>query len=186
MVMIQYYRNLFARRLEGRELTAELVEEVAAERNGWLRNVFRHHAQYLYRRRLIGPELFGWIMEAVPARSYHLDVRPYRVDEGEVRRTLEFLRENHRRYYLLYRLMLEGGLRVEHALRLAREFAPGEEVEVPGLDLPVRRLVEREGFARYYCGFRGSTKPCEWAYMSAETLAELRRVAPADVDRTGL
>jgi intergrase/recombinase len=184
--MIQYYRNLFARRLEGRELTAELVEEVAAERNGWLRNVFRHHAQYLYRRRLIGPELFGWIMEAVPARSYRLDVRPYRVDEGEARRTLEFLRANHRRYYLLYRLMLEGGLRVEHALRIAREFAPGEEVEVPGLDLPVRRLIEREGFARYYCGFRGSTKPCEWAYMSAETLAELRRVAPADVDRTGL
>jgi len=176
--MIRYYRSLFARRLEGRELTAELVEEVAADKNGWLRNVFRHHAQYLYRRRLIGPELFGWIMEAVPARSYHLDVRPYRVDEGEARRTLEFLRENHRRYYLLYRLMLEGGLRVEHALRLAREFAPGEEVEVPGLDLPVRRLVEREGFARYYCGFRGSTKPCEWAYMSAETLGMLRELAP--------
>jgi len=182
---IRYYRSLFARRLEGRELTAELVEEVAADKNGWLRNVFRHHAQYLYRRRLISPELFGWIMEAVPARSYRLDVRPYRVDEGEARRTLEFLRENHRRYYLLYRLMLEGGLRVEHALRLAREFAPGEEVEVPGLDLPVRRLAEREGFARYYCGFRGSTKPCEWAYMSAETLRTLRELAPADVDRTG-
>jgi intergrase/recombinase len=114
-----------------------------------------------------------------------MDVRSYRVDEEEARRTLEFLRENSPKYYLLYRLMLEGGLRVEHALRLAREFAPGEEVEVPGLDLPVRRLVEREGFARYYCGFRGSTKPCEWAYMSAETLAALRRVAPADVDRTG-
>ncbi|MFP3209390.1 MAG: integrase, partial [Nitrososphaeria archaeon] len=176
--MIRYYRNLFARRLEGRELTPELVEEVAADGNGWLRNVFRHHAQYLYRRRLISPELFGWIMEAVPARSYHLDVRPYRVDEGEVRRTLEFLRENHRRYYLIYRLMLEGGLRLEHALRIAREFAPDEEVEVPGLDLPVRRLAEREGFARYYCGFRGSTKPCEWAYMSAETLRMLRELAP--------
>jgi len=51
--MIQYYRNLFARRLEGRELTAELVEEVAADKNGWLRNVFRHHAQYLYRSCLL-------------------------------------------------------------------------------------------------------------------------------------
>jgi len=106
--MIQYYRNQFLRRLEGRELTMELVEEVAAERNGWLRNVFRHHAQYLYRRRLISPELFGWIMEAVPARSYHMDMRPYRVDEEEARRTLEFLRENSPKYYLLYRLMLEG------------------------------------------------------------------------------
>jgi intergrase/recombinase len=174
--MIRYYRSLFARRLEGRELTPELVEEVAAERNGWLRNVFRHYVGYLHRRRAVSPEFLGWVLEAVPARSYHLDVRPYSIDEGEVRRTLEFLRENHRRYYLLYRLMLEGGLRVEHALRLAREFAPGEEVEVPGLDLPVRRLAEREGFARYYCGFRGSTKPCEWAYMSAETLRMLREL----------
>jgi len=179
---MRHYRNLFARRLEGRELTVELVEEVAADKNGWLRNVFRHHAQYLYRRRLISPELFGWIMEAVPARSYHMDVRPYRIDEGEVRGTLESLRANHRVYYLLYRLMLEGGLRLEHALRLAREFAPGEEVEVPGLDLPVRRLVEREGFAHYYCGFRGSTKPCEWAYMSAETLEMLRELAPFGPD----
>jgi len=93
-------------------------------------------------------------MEVVPARSYHLDVRPYRVDEGEVRRTLEFLRENHQKYYLLYRLMLESGLRVEHALRLTHEFASDEEVEVPGLDLLVKRLVVADGFVRYYCGFR--------------------------------
>jgi len=180
--MLSYYRNLFARHLEGRELTTELVEEVAASRNGWLRNVLRHHAQYLYRRRLISPELFGWITEAVPARTYHLDVRTYNIDEGDARRTLDFLRTNHQKYYLLYRLMLEGGLRLEHALRLAREFAPDEKVEVPGLDLPVKRLVEREGFARYYCGFRGSTKPCEWAYMSAETLAALRALAPFRMD----
>jgi len=98
--MIQYYRNLFARRLEGRELTTELVEEVAADRNGWLRNVLRHHAQYLYRRRLLGPELFGWIMEAVPARSYHVDVRPYRIDEEVARKTFDFLHINHPRYLL--------------------------------------------------------------------------------------
>jgi len=70
-------------------------------------------------------------MEIVPVRSYHLDVRPYRVDEGEVRRTLEFLRENHQKYYLLYRLMLESGLRVEHALRLTHEFASDEGWRFP-------------------------------------------------------
>jgi len=179
---LSYYRNLFARRLEGRELTTELVEEVAADKNGWLRNVFRHYVGYLHRRRAVSPEFLGWVLEAVPARTYHMDVRPYSIDEGEVRDTLESLRANHRAYYLLYRLMLEGGLRLEHALRLAREFAPDEEVEVPGLDLPVRRLAEREGFARYYCGFRGSTKPCEWAYMSAETLEMLRELAPFGPD----
>jgi len=46
-----------------------------------------------------------------------MGVRPYRVDEEEARRTLEFLRENSPKYYLLYRLMLEGGLRLEHVLR---------------------------------------------------------------------
>jgi len=111
--MIRYYRNLFARRLEGRELTTELVEEVAADRNGWLRNVLRHHAQYLYRRRLLGPELFGWIMEAVPARSYHVDVRPYRIDEEVARKTFDFLHINHPRYYkkILARKLRPSGRR---------------------------------------------------------------------------
>ncbi|MEM1704104.1 MAG: hypothetical protein QXQ31_08640 [Zestosphaera sp.] len=44
---ISYYRNLFKKYLEGGELSEELVEYVAWHRNGWLRNVFRHHVQYL-------------------------------------------------------------------------------------------------------------------------------------------
>jgi len=47
---ISYYRNLFKKHLEGRELSEELVEYVANHRNGWLRNVFRHYVQYLYHR----------------------------------------------------------------------------------------------------------------------------------------
>lgn len=38
------------------------------------------------------------------------------VDLEALKRTLEFLRENHGEYYVLYRLMLESGLRFEHAL----------------------------------------------------------------------
>jgi len=45
----------------------------------------------------------------------------------------------------------------------------------------MKRLVVADGFVRYYCGFRGSTKPCEWAYMSVDTLGILgnwRRSGP--------
>ncbi|MEM4489270.1 MAG: hypothetical protein QXK88_10860 [Desulfurococcaceae archaeon] len=63
---ISYYRSLFKKHLEGRELSEELVEYVANHKNGWLRKVFRHYVQYLYHRRRVSPETFGWIMEVVP------------------------------------------------------------------------------------------------------------------------
>ncbi|MEM1720980.1 MAG: integrase, partial [Ignisphaera sp.] len=85
---ISYYRNLFKKHLEGKELSEELVEYVANHRNGWLRNVFRHYIQYLYHRRRIPPETFGWIMEVVPSRGYRLDVRPYQISIEDVRKTL--------------------------------------------------------------------------------------------------
>ena len=176
--MLAYYRNLFRRYLEGRELTEELVDYVAKHENGWLRNVFRHYAQYLYRRRMIGPEALGWIMEVVPSRSYRLDVRPYQVEMADVGRTLEHLRENHELYYAIYRLMLESGARVLHALRLLEDWRPDERIEVPGIDLVTARLVVDgdRGFARYYLGLGEATKRCEWVYMSLETLELLRKV----------
>ncbi|MEM4810270.1 MAG: integrase, partial [Desulfurococcaceae archaeon] len=111
---ISYYRSLFKKHLEGRELSEELVEYVANHRNGWLRNVFRHYVQYLYHRRRVSPETFGWIMEVVPSRSYKLDVRPYQISIEDVRKTVSFLKENHRIYYTVYRAMLESGVRFEH------------------------------------------------------------------------
>ena len=48
-------------------------------------------------------------MEVVPSRGYRLDVRPYPISLDEVKGTMSYLRERHRLYYLVYRLMLEGG-----------------------------------------------------------------------------
>ncbi|MGC9077076.1 MAG: integrase, partial [Conexivisphaera sp.] len=176
---MDYYRSLFRKHLEGKELTEELVDYVAKHENGWLRNVFRHYVQYLYRRRAIGPEALGWILEVVPSRSYRMDVRPYQVEMADVSRTLEHLGGNHEVYYAVYRLMLESGARVLHALRLLEDWRPDERVEVPGIDMVTTRLVVREdgGFARYYVGLGETTKRCEWVYMSLETLDLLRRVA---------
>jgi len=64
-------------------------------------------------------------MEVVPSRSYRLDVRPYPIGLEDVKKTMEYLRERHELYYLVYRLMLEGGLRLSYALLVLRDFNPG-------------------------------------------------------------
>jgi intergrase/recombinase len=152
---------LFKRYLEGKVLSEELVEYVLNHENKWLRNVFRHYIQYLYYMRRIPPETYGWLMEVVPSRGYRLDVRPYPISLEDVAKTLKHLEEEHELYYLVYRLMLEGGLRLSHALLLVKSFNPGEVVEVNGLGIDTPRLVcfEEKGFCRYYMGVRGLQSP---------------------------
>jgi len=156
--------------------------------NKWLRNVFRHYIQYLYYLRRIPPETYGWLMEVVPSRSYRLDVRPYPISLEEVKKTMEYLREKHKLYYLVYRLMLEGGLRLSHALHIIKSYDPREIVEIPGVWLETTRLVcfENRGFCRYYVGLRGHSKPCEWAYFSIETHRLLEEYASLSVDRNSI
>ena len=184
--MVRKYRNYFNKFLEGKELTEDLVFEVARHPIGWVRNIFRHYVQYLFYRRLIPPEVFGWIMEVAPSRSYRLDVRPYQIGLDDVAKTLQFLRQRHELYYLLYRLMLEGGLRLSHAIQVVKEFRPSEVVEIPAIGIATKRLVcfENKGFCRYYVGLRGSQKPCEWAYFSTETLQLLQRYAGRSINRS--
>ncbi|MEM4561811.1 MAG: integrase, partial [Desulfurococcaceae archaeon] len=50
---VKYYRNLFKRYLEGKELSEELIDYIVRHQNKWLRNVFRHYVQYLYHKRRI-------------------------------------------------------------------------------------------------------------------------------------
>jgi len=185
---VAYYRSLFEKHLEGKTLGEELVNYVVSHPNRWLRNVFRHYVQYLYYLRKIPPETYGWLMEVVPSRGYRLDVRPYPVNLEDLARTLSTLREEHELYYLIYRLMLEGGLRLSHAAYIVRTFNPEEVVEVPGVDLETERLVcfEGKGFCRYYVGVRETAKPCEWAYLSTETLDLLREYAGSRVSRRPL
>ena len=45
---LEYYRNLFMKYLEGKELSEELIDYVVNHENKWLRNIFRHYIQYLY------------------------------------------------------------------------------------------------------------------------------------------
>jgi intergrase/recombinase len=182
---LQYYKSLFQRFLEGKELSEQLIDYVINHENKWLRNVFRHYIQYLYHKRLISPETFGWIMEVVPSRGYKLDVRPYQINLGDVVKTFQYLKQHHERYYLVYRLMIESGLRISHAIHIVKTFNPKEVVEVPEIHLETPRLVcfSDKGFCRYYVGIKGSQKPCEWAYLSIETLELLKEFAGNSFDR---
>jgi len=143
---IAYYRRLFEKHLEGKILSEELVDYVLSHPNKWLRNVFRHYVQYLYYLRKIPPETYGWLMEIIPSRSYRLDVRPYQISLEEVVKSLKYLKEHHEKYYLIYRLMLEGGLRLSHAIHIIKTFSPDEVVEIREVGLETQRLVCFQGF----------------------------------------
>ncbi|MEM2223964.1 MAG: integrase [Acidilobaceae archaeon] len=124
-------------------------------------------------------------MEVVPSRSYKPDVRPYQISIEDVKKTLKFLKENHTPYYTVYRAMLESGARFEHVLEMMKTWNPKETVVIESIDLETERLVcfEDRGFCRYYLGLRGHQKPCEWMYVSRETVELLRAVAPRKIDR---
>jgi len=185
---IAYYRNLFKKHLEGKTLSEDLINYVINHKNKWLRNVFRHYIQYLYYLRRISPETYGWVMEIVPSRSYKIDVRSYPINIEDLVKTLSVLRDNHELYYLVYRLMLEGGLRLSHAIHIIESFNPDEVIEINGLDIEMSRLVcfKDKGFCRYYVGLRESVKPCEWAYFSLDTLRLLEEYAGNSVSRRAL
>jgi intergrase/recombinase len=185
---LEYYRNLFRKHLEGKTLSQDLIDYVINYPVKWLRNVFRHYIQYLYYTRRISPETYGWIMEVVPSRSYRMDVRSYPVNTEDLVKTIFTLRDSHKLYHLVYRLMLEGGLRLSHAIYIIESFNPNEVIEINGLDIETPRLVcfEDKGFCRYYVGLRASVKPCEWAYLSIDTLRLLREYSGISIDRRTL
>jgi len=185
---IAYYRNLFKKHLEGKTLSEDLINYVINHKNKWLRNVFRHYIQYLYYLRKISPETYGWVMEIVPSRSYKIDVRSYPINIEDLVKTLSVLRENHELYYLVYKLMLEGGLRLSHAIHIIESFNPEEIIEINGLDVETHRLVcfEDKSFCRYYVGLRESVKPCEWAYFSIDTLRLLKEYSGISISRRAL
>ncbi|MEM2234503.1 MAG: hypothetical protein QW224_02040 [Desulfurococcaceae archaeon] len=147
------------------------MEYVVNHENRWLRNVFRHYVQYLYFRRRIPLETFGWLMEVVPSRGYRTGVRVFEIDLELFEKTLRYLRERHDLYYLL---MYCSGTRLEHVVKLVATFKPKEITYVPMLDKESPRLAcfENGGFCRYYLGLTGG-KPCEWVYFPRELLDSL-------------
>ena len=182
---IKYYRSLFKKHLEGKVLSEDLINYVINYPNRWLRNVLRHHIHYLYYLRKITPETFGWLMEVIPSKGYKIDVRPYPISIQDVANTMKYLKENNEKYYMVYKLMIESGARISHALMLIKSFSPNEVVEINSLGMDTPRLVcfDDKSFCRYYLGLREVVKPCEWAYFSVNTLRLIEKYRNIHVDR---
>ncbi|MEM4592166.1 MAG: integrase, partial [Sulfolobales archaeon] len=104
----------------------------------------------------------------------------------DVRKTLEFLKENHKTNYSVYRVKLESGARFEHVLEMVGTWRPDEVVVIESIDLETERLVCFDRFCRYHLGLRGHQKPSEWIYMSRGTIELLKTLAPKDIDRNNV
>jgi len=72
---LKYYGSIFMKYLRSRELSEQVIDYVVNHLNKWLRNVFRRYVQYLYYKRRISPETFGWIMEVVPSRKSKIELK---------------------------------------------------------------------------------------------------------------
>ena len=118
-----------------------------------------------------------------PGRVYHAQLNPNprtRKEEPQrpqepngrpqaLKRTLEFLRENHRKYYVLYRLMPESGLCFEHALRMLSTYNPRGSGMFNDRVYPRLYCDLARGFCRYLLGLDSGVKRALFAYYSMET-----------------
>ena len=84
---------------------------------------------------------------------------------------------------MLYRLMLESGLRFEHALRMLSTYNPrGIGVFNDRVD-PRLYCDQARGFCRYLLGLDSCVKRDLFAYFSAETGELIREITPWSVHR---
>jgi len=55
---LSYYKQLFTRYLQGRELSGQLIDYIVNHESKWLRNMFQRYTQYLYYKRRISSKTF--------------------------------------------------------------------------------------------------------------------------------
>ena len=180
---IKYYRNLFKKHLEGRELNEKLVRGL---RNAppWLRVVFRHYVRYLFFYRRIDEDTFAWLLVFVPGRSYPKETYISEYSLEDILRTFEKLYDHNEKLYWFYRLILESGARPEHAAEMLENWNPSEVIrikELRGRSEP--RLVCFDGFCRYYLGIKRRNKQAGWIYMSRETYEYFSTIAPIRITK---
>jgi intergrase/recombinase len=174
---LNYYRSLFKRYLEGRELSEKLIGEIKNSRLGWLRVVFRHYITYLFIAGKIPEETYAWIILYVPSRRYPREIRVREYNDHDIIYTFKYLREHHEKYYILYRVLIESGARLEHVLEMINTWNPEERVFVKPLNRIEKRLFCSESFCRYYLGKLEGRKQQGWVYFSKETCELVNKIA---------
>jgi intergrase/recombinase len=98
------------------------------------------------------------LVAVVPKTRSCVDVREAGLED--VARTMETIRP-YTKYYTLYRVVLDGGIRLVHAVQLLQSFKP-------------ERLTRLEGFTRYSLGLEKEVKHTWYAYMRLSTADMLK------------
>ena len=174
------YRNIWMRCLEGGTLGWHTLKKLEGKRmecggewysTGWARQVFRHYIRYLYSIGKLDWDTYTRLLLVIPGRRYgrRMSQKPIALDD--VVRTLKVLREKRKDIYMLYLLMLFSAIRFEHALRMLRDWRPGEKVYVPYLNHNITRLECPGEFCRYYMGSERDRKPVGFAYFPRQLLS---------------
>ena len=166
---VRYYRSLFKRYFEGEVLNEDLVERASKLELGWARVVFRHYLNWLLLERRADTEFVNWALAKVKGRKYKAKLKVHEVRVEDVKESLERLRVTE--LGLLYRLLLESGLRLAHAIELMRSWSPHEKALVEPLGRVEERLWCGKEHCRYWVGISRGRKRALWAFMSKE-LAE--------------
>ena len=180
---IKYYRNLFKKYLEGRELDEKLVSKIRKAKP-WLRVVFRHYVRYLFLYRKIDEDTFAWLLVFVPGRSYPKETYISEYELSRIRKTFEELYSYNEKLYWFYRLILESGARPEHIAELVANWNPYEIIGIKELrGRSESRLVCFNEFCRYYLGIKRRNKQAGWIYMSKETYNYFSKIAPVKITK---
>jgi intergrase/recombinase len=180
---VAYYRSLFERYFEGKVLNEEFVEEVA-NLSDWARVTFRHYIRWLQLEREIDNEFAEWVLKKVPTRRYKVSVKIHEISFEDVRKALKVLSEKDLKLYWLYRLLLESGIRLAHALELIENWNPNEKVFVDALGRIEERCKCFEEHCRCWLGIKRGRKSALWSFMSKETFEKLNELAPIKLSRT--
>ncbi|NPA85603.1 MAG: helix-turn-helix domain-containing protein, partial [Crenarchaeota archaeon] len=179
---VKYYHSLFEKYFEGKALSEKVVEE-ASGLPEWARVVFRHYVRWLHLERRLDSDFVGWALKKVPSRRYKASLKVHEISPEEISRTLSVLKQENERLYWLYRLLLESGLRLAHALELLASWNPTEKVFVEPLGKVEERCKCFETHCRCWLGIKRGKKSALWAFMSKETFEALSELAPARINQ---
>lgn len=174
------YRNIWKRCLEGKTLGWHLLKQLEGAEmmcsdgeyhpTSWPRQIFRHYVEYLRSIGKLDWDTHSRLLLAVPSRKYGRKLSQKSIEQEDVIKSLEILREKRQDIYTLYLLILFSGARFEHALSALRTWSPDEKLYVAYLQRNIKRLECLDTHCRYYMGRELDQKPLGFIFFPKELL----------------
>ncbi|MEM1673442.1 MAG: integrase [Candidatus Bathyarchaeia archaeon] len=167
------YLNKYVTRIEGPEDIIKVFNQCERGRHH-LERALRALLNYYEAAEGFDPELLNRLRAAIPKVKVGVDLRE--VDEDRILETFRALRglqPGLRKYYALWSLILDSGIRLTHAIYLMNTFK---------VDLAARL----SGFCRYPVGLEREVKHTWFAYMREPTLQLVAEAAGLKITKAGV